>query len=464
MPPSWWRLTTSSGSILRPDSCWRSPGAACETSQSASSLAKRAGERAAADLVDERVRRLDVPALSLGAVHRLLRDRTGLVLPRPALRRVHEVAAGNAFYALELGRALARLGAPLAAGEPLPVPGELRELVRDRIVALPAGTGECARGGRGGLATDTAAPGAGGVRRRRVAAGARGARARGGHRGAAFRPPPARVGGVPGAGRGRAARAAPPARRHGRGRRGAGASPRAHRGRPGRGDRGRARGRLGPCPQPGRLCGGRGALRPGMPADAGRRRGRPPPADDRHRAAPFRRRRPGPVDRAARAGARGGDPGERPGGGARRALEDPPLPGGPASGGRGRAPGPDRGRRRRSGARRGRAGPCLDPLLLAGRSAGGGRLRGVRGTRRRPVRCAGAARRVALPPRPARVPRRSHRRTGDPPARRRGRRRRRVAARPRHAGLQLGGLPPLDGGPRRGDAASCLLRGCQPPW
>ncbi len=105
-------------------------------------LAKRTGERAAADLVDERVRRLDVPALSLGAVHRLLRDQTGLVLPRPALRRVHEVAAGNAFYALELGRALARLGAPLAAGEPLPVPGELRELLRDRIVALPAGTGE----------------------------------------------------------------------------------------------------------------------------------------------------------------------------------------------------------------------------------------------------------------------------------------------------------------------------------
>jgi len=105
-------------------------------------LAKRAGERAAAGLADERVRRLDVRPLSMGAVHRLLRERTGLILPRPALRRVHEVAAGNAFYALELGRALARLGAPLAAGEPLPVPGDLRELLRDRMVALPAGTGD----------------------------------------------------------------------------------------------------------------------------------------------------------------------------------------------------------------------------------------------------------------------------------------------------------------------------------
>lgn len=88
----------------------------------------------------EPARRLDVSPLSLGALHQLLQTRLGLVLSRPALRRVHEVAGGNAFFALEFGRALAGRGATLAVGEPLPVPGELRELVRDRLIALPSPT------------------------------------------------------------------------------------------------------------------------------------------------------------------------------------------------------------------------------------------------------------------------------------------------------------------------------------
>jgi len=93
-----------------------------------------------AGLDDERLRRLEVAPLSLGALHRLLQARLGLVLSRPALRRIHEVAGGNAFFALEFGRALDRRGATLAAGEPLPVPAELRVLVRDRLVALPKPT------------------------------------------------------------------------------------------------------------------------------------------------------------------------------------------------------------------------------------------------------------------------------------------------------------------------------------
>jgi tetratricopeptide (TPR) repeat protein len=83
-----------------------------------------------------------VTPLSLGAVHGLLQARIGLLLARPVLRRLHEVAGGNAFYALELGRALERHGAMPVPGEPLPIPEELHELVRDRLVVLPAATRE----------------------------------------------------------------------------------------------------------------------------------------------------------------------------------------------------------------------------------------------------------------------------------------------------------------------------------
>jgi DNA-binding CsgD family transcriptional regulator len=101
-------------------------------------LARRSGEPWPAGLREiERVERLAVDPLSLGAIHRLLQARLGVVLPRPTLRRVYGVSGGNPFFALELGAALERRGAVAAAGEPLPVPERLRELVRDRLAGLP---------------------------------------------------------------------------------------------------------------------------------------------------------------------------------------------------------------------------------------------------------------------------------------------------------------------------------------
>ena len=48
--------------------------------------------------------RLKLEPLDLAAVHRLLRDRLGLELPRPQLARIHRAAGGNPYFALELAR------------------------------------------------------------------------------------------------------------------------------------------------------------------------------------------------------------------------------------------------------------------------------------------------------------------------------------------------------------------------
>ena len=77
---------------------------------------------------------VDVGPLSLGALHELLRERTGTRLARPTLVRVHETCGGNPFFALELVRALE--GRDVTPGEPLPVPTSLRDLTSSRFERL----------------------------------------------------------------------------------------------------------------------------------------------------------------------------------------------------------------------------------------------------------------------------------------------------------------------------------------
>ncbi len=92
-------------------------------------------DRPPPDLVVERV---EVGPLSLAALQRLLRERTGALFTRPTLRRIHETSGGNPFFALELARALGdRSPDP---GEPLPVPDGLRGLLRRRLRGLPEST------------------------------------------------------------------------------------------------------------------------------------------------------------------------------------------------------------------------------------------------------------------------------------------------------------------------------------
>ena len=86
---------------------------------------------------DERLRRLRLGPLSVGATHRLLRERLGVSFPRPTLVQLHETSGGNPFYALELGRALEQSGGRAGTGERLTVPTSLTELVSARLAALP---------------------------------------------------------------------------------------------------------------------------------------------------------------------------------------------------------------------------------------------------------------------------------------------------------------------------------------
>jgi DNA-binding CsgD family transcriptional regulator len=91
---------------------------------------------------EERQTRLALRPLSLGALHRVLRERLGLELARPELARLRETSGGNPFLALELGRELLRTGTRPAAGRALPVPQSLRELLVGRLARLPADTGD----------------------------------------------------------------------------------------------------------------------------------------------------------------------------------------------------------------------------------------------------------------------------------------------------------------------------------
>ena len=90
-------------------------------------------------LGSERVRRVRLGPLSMGAVNELLRARLGVQFRRGTLVRIYEASEGNAFVALELAREVAARG-DLAPGEPLPLPGGLAELVEERLSQLPAST------------------------------------------------------------------------------------------------------------------------------------------------------------------------------------------------------------------------------------------------------------------------------------------------------------------------------------
>ena len=74
--------------------------------------------------------------LSLGSIQHLLKEELAVEYPRPLLLKVHASSGGNAFFALELARAVERHGVKLEPGRPLPVPETLSDLVEERLAAL----------------------------------------------------------------------------------------------------------------------------------------------------------------------------------------------------------------------------------------------------------------------------------------------------------------------------------------
>ena len=84
-------------------------------------------------------RRISVGAMPLAAMGQLIRTRVGAALAYPVTRKVHQATGGNPFFALEVARELARRGVP-EAGDALPIPDDLRVLLKERLEALPVGT------------------------------------------------------------------------------------------------------------------------------------------------------------------------------------------------------------------------------------------------------------------------------------------------------------------------------------
>ena len=85
---------------------------------------------------EHRLVTVEVGRLSLGATSRLLHERVTTRFSRPVTVRIHEVAGGNPFYALELARALQRRGGTLDPAGELPLSETLAELVALRLDGL----------------------------------------------------------------------------------------------------------------------------------------------------------------------------------------------------------------------------------------------------------------------------------------------------------------------------------------
>ena len=87
-------------------------------------------------LSPDRLRRVQLGPLSLGAVGEILRSRLGAVFPRHTLTRLYEACGGNPFYALEAARALLDRPRLALTDEPIPLPRSLSDLVRHRVRRL----------------------------------------------------------------------------------------------------------------------------------------------------------------------------------------------------------------------------------------------------------------------------------------------------------------------------------------
>ncbi len=88
-------------------------------------------------LAGDRCVEVEVGPLDAADLHRVVQEHLGVALPRPLLVEVHQASGGNPFFALEFVRMLRRSDVSIEAGQPLPVPESLHDLVHGRVLALP---------------------------------------------------------------------------------------------------------------------------------------------------------------------------------------------------------------------------------------------------------------------------------------------------------------------------------------
>lgn len=126
-------LDASSAAVFR--FCLRRLGSA----RVAVLICRRSGsaDTAGSDLAPaDNMEQVAVGPLSLGALHRIVEERLGVRLARPALVRLHESTEGNPYLALELVRAYGPEG-PAAMLQGAPPPEVLRTALGRRIESLP---------------------------------------------------------------------------------------------------------------------------------------------------------------------------------------------------------------------------------------------------------------------------------------------------------------------------------------
>ena len=87
-----------------------------------------------------RLTRLPIGPMSLTSLHHMLRHRLSLELSRPELAQLLEVTEGNPFFALAVGREMARTHTRASDLVTMRVPESLRQLVGERLARLPRDT------------------------------------------------------------------------------------------------------------------------------------------------------------------------------------------------------------------------------------------------------------------------------------------------------------------------------------
>jgi DNA-binding CsgD family transcriptional regulator len=93
----------------------------------------------------DRVTRIDLQPLGVGAMHHILRRQLNTTLSRPLLARIAHDSGGNPLLAIELARGVLRLTRRPAFGEDLPVAASMQALLDDAFAALPPAAREALR-------------------------------------------------------------------------------------------------------------------------------------------------------------------------------------------------------------------------------------------------------------------------------------------------------------------------------